>query len=367
MKREGGFSLIELAIIMIIMGVLLIPLMDNYRNYQQELQNNKTYESLKAVENALGEFFILNGYYPCPSDRALAFGDANHGRQNCGTSLGAGTCTTDNGLCKISATPLPILEGGVPYADLNIPYTDTTDGHGNLIKYAISEDFALPARAFVQGRTGSITLERVTYSEGVPAPITTTETGVQYLLVSPGRNGKGAFSLGGEGNNCTGLGGQTADEENCDGDRVYRTSPLALVNDNTYFDDRVSSRTGEALSIWEQSTQTAGAIYNSNPGPVGVGTKSPDPDVRLDVVGDIQADEMRSDVYCDRNGQNCFRTSIIAGNGIECPAGQYLIGVAENRPVCRAISLSVPANQNCPAGQFVIGINNRGIIQCGNL
>ncbi len=365
--RASGFSLIELAIVITLIGLVSAPLLHRYQVYQTQEKIDNTTISMTAVNNALGEFFIENGRYPCPSDRAVAFGAANHGEERCATvvALGNNTCTTNNGLCKATVTGpgASVHIGGVPYKTLGIPYSETLDGYRNSLSYAVSSAYDDATRANAPNRPGAISVDRVEFPvTGVPA--TTTDTGIYYLLRSAGGNGNGAFGVNGGAPKPCGTG---QDQENCDVDGLFMD--MDLSEGATDFDDRIMAVAWSPASIWAYA-DTPGAIYNTNTGAVGIGTTTPgrdgagvDPNIRLDVDGDVRAQQFRSTQYCDASGDNCFETRTIAGTGIQCPNGQYLIGVRNNQPVCQPMRVNVPANV-CPSGQFVTSISATGVIQC---
>ena len=363
---RSGFSLIELAIVITLIGLVSAPLLHRYQVYQSQEKIDNTTISMGAVNNALGEFFIEYGRYPCPSDRAIPFGAPNHGEERCAqaTGLGANSCTTNTGLCNVSAAGGAAVHiGGIPYVTLNIPYSESIDGYRNNLTYVVSAEFDNVARARAPNRLGAITVDRVDVPpSGVES--TTTETGVFYLLRSAGINGNGSFGVNGGAPKACGNG---LDRENCDLDPIFLDRDMSEGTQD--YDDRIMAVNWAPASIWAYA-DTPGAIYNTNTGAVGIGTTTPgvngttvDPNIRLDVDGDVRAREFRSTQYCDSTGADCFETRTIAGSGIQCPNGQYLIGVRNNQPVCQAMRVNVPANV-CPSGQFVVSISATGAIQC---
>lgn len=96
-KQERGFSLIEMAIVMVILGALigglLMPL-----SAQRDVSNRKTTEAqLAEIHDALLGFAQLNGRLPCPT---------NINSQGLELRNGAGNCIFANGF--------------VPYATLGV-------------------------------------------------------------------------------------------------------------------------------------------------------------------------------------------------------------------------------------------------------
>ena len=118
--QESGFSLTEMAIVMVIMALLiggmLVPL-----SAQRDVQNiNSTQKQLSEIREALLGFSAANGRLPCPASPAAT------GIEN---PAGGGTCANPN-------------NGFVPGATLGIGPTDAQgyvlDAWGNRIRYAVT-------------------------------------------------------------------------------------------------------------------------------------------------------------------------------------------------------------------------------------
>ena len=142
---RNGFSLIELAIALVVVGLLVVPLTRAYHLYTIRKATDDTYGAQGMVSSALSMFFAENGRYPCPASRTTATGAADHGREICpGASPTAGSCS--NGLCRATGrdvdgdgAPETVLIGAVPYADLNISVSNALDGYKRRLTYAVSE------------------------------------------------------------------------------------------------------------------------------------------------------------------------------------------------------------------------------------
>lgn len=162
-KSNAGFSLIELAILMTIVGLFVATVSQTYRLYTKRTAMNTTLEKKNNIEIALGKFMSLNGRLPCPADPALAVGAANAGRENCrpnNVAYPALACSTTNSLCRIEGArgfvfpaagttvlgTVPansglerVLRGGIPYVTLGLSPRDAYDGWGSMFTYAVSE------------------------------------------------------------------------------------------------------------------------------------------------------------------------------------------------------------------------------------
>lgn len=181
-KTVAGFSLIELAIVMTIVGLFVATASQTYRLYTKRTAMNSTLEKKNNIEIALGKFMSLNGRLPCPADPALALGAVGAGVENCrpnNVAYPTLACNATNSLCRIEgarsfvfpapgttvqgsvpANPGPerVLRGGVPYVTLGLSPRDAYDGWGSMFTYAVTE--MLASSFFIsQGTTTSNCIE----------------------------------------------------------------------------------------------------------------------------------------------------------------------------------------------------------------
>lgn len=117
---QCGFTLVEMAIAMIIIGLLLGTGMMTLSAQQEQRNRSETNQSLKGVNEALMGFAIANGRLPCP-----AMDDSNGGVES----------FTNNPVCANS-------EGFVPAITLGLTPRDRqgylVDAWGNRIRYAVA-------------------------------------------------------------------------------------------------------------------------------------------------------------------------------------------------------------------------------------
>jgi prepilin-type N-terminal cleavage/methylation domain-containing protein len=175
MRRTRGFTLVELAVALAVVGLLLgmmiVPL--NAQIDQQRI--NDTNKQLLIISEALLGFAVTNGRLPCP---ALATTPS--------TTAGAGTENKPGAAC---ASP----QGVVPWATLGLPETDAWNRR---FTYRVTADFAddptggLQA-TFLLSENGNIT---VTSGGGAPVNISLN---VAAIVISHGKNGHGAYETSG--------------------------------------------------------------------------------------------------------------------------------------------------------------------------
>ena len=170
-KKEAGFSLIEMAIVLIIisllLGTMLMPLSE-----QQDIRRIKnTQFILEQAKNALiGYAMLNNGSLPCPA-------------------------ATDDGLKETK--PCPNNEGYLPWADLGV---NRRDSWGNPIRYRADNnytgDLLFPNDATIDMETDNTAgTKLVVRPIDTALPVLTPEDAnnrsqVLAILFSCGKNGK---------------------------------------------------------------------------------------------------------------------------------------------------------------------------------
>ena len=123
-RTMTGFSLLEIAILLVIAGVLLGALLVPLATHSHARQNRATERDLKEIKEALIGFGISSGRLPCPD-------------------------TTGDGREDLVVDPLPpppydciALEGNLPWATLTVTATDAWD---RIFRYRVNQEFAWPA------------------------------------------------------------------------------------------------------------------------------------------------------------------------------------------------------------------------------
>ena len=137
-----GFSLIDLAIVMTIVGVLLAGFLTTYKLYQTTHAMAVTEQNFNAVQEAIGAYISVQKHYPVPAGYGLVDGETGYGLSasaanitTCGSTPGHGkVCKGGNGVDSEQ-----VLVGLVPFSDLNLAPEQARDGYGRLFTYAVSQ------------------------------------------------------------------------------------------------------------------------------------------------------------------------------------------------------------------------------------
>lgn len=242
MKRSQGFTLIEIAVVLIIITLISGGLISffNIQLTNQRITSTKANEA--AIKIALTNFIVQNNRLPCPAIPNLAPGTAGYGREATAT---ASACTglTPNGV---------VVTGIVPWISLGISSDAASDGYYNRFTYQVvlaATSTSLTSQT-VTAISGAISL----HSSG-PGVLGAPPTGNQIndcgnnsckpvaILVSHGRNGYGAFSD--QGIQQTAAIGPD-EQENTNGDSLFVVKDFSDSPTNP-FDDIVLALTPNDL------------------------------------------------------------------------------------------------------------------------
>jgi prepilin-type N-terminal cleavage/methylation domain-containing protein len=67
-KRDKGFTIVELLIVIVVIGILALLVITTYSGIQAKARNAKRQSDIKAVQTQLEAFYSQNSYYPSLTD-----------------------------------------------------------------------------------------------------------------------------------------------------------------------------------------------------------------------------------------------------------------------------------------------------------
>ena len=190
-RRQQGFSLLEMAVVLVILGLLLGGMLSGVSAMRASQQVEETRHRLEEIREALIAFAIVNRRLPCPANPATADTVAGAGIERTPTVTG---CTGGTA-------------GVVPWATLGLPQTDVW---GHRFSYRVSPAFVGLAPVLSLLTTGDNTVRNragVSIALQVPA-----------VVVSHGANGAGGRSHLGT---LVAVGSDPGQQENADGDNSF--------------------------------------------------------------------------------------------------------------------------------------------------
>lgn len=67
-KRNQGFTIVELLIVIVVIGILALLVITTYSGIQQKARNSKRSSDVKSLQTQLEAFYSQNGFYPSRTD-----------------------------------------------------------------------------------------------------------------------------------------------------------------------------------------------------------------------------------------------------------------------------------------------------------
>src|SRR5260370_41348709 len=71
-KRNQGFTIVELLIVIVVIGILALLVITTYSGIQAKARNAKRSTDIASLQTQLEAFFSQNGYYPSLTDMNTA-------------------------------------------------------------------------------------------------------------------------------------------------------------------------------------------------------------------------------------------------------------------------------------------------------
>ena len=223
--KNQGFTLIELAIVILIGGILLGLLTGALSTYLEKQSIGKTKNRLELLQERLVQFQKVNGRYPCVARLDAVPDDAAFGREiggNCAAGAQAGT--TINGGVRV---------GMIPVRTLGLPHDMAGDSWGRKLTYAVT---GILADETTYTHDGGL----IEINDAAGASLTNPQNEGHFVIVSHGKSGDGGIPILSDNfatprANC---GGGARDHDNCDDDNEF-VDTLVNVDEAgaRFFDD----------------------------------------------------------------------------------------------------------------------------------
>jgi prepilin-type N-terminal cleavage/methylation domain-containing protein len=232
-----GFTLAEMAIVMLIVGLLLGGMLLPMSKQLENRNNTETVRQLEDVKEAIIGFALANGRLPCPADPAIASGAS-------GAGLERATCNTGNDMV-----------GVVPWATLGLRESDPW---GRRLTYRVTWQFADPVGSTDYGNqstqsgggacTPAVAPTQASYALCSAGDITvdtrslatrtttTLASEVAAVIVSHGRNGYGGYQ-----SNIQLSGPPSRNEDETTNKTVDTTLPYTYIWREFFYDSDIPS------------------------------------------------------------------------------------------------------------------------------
>ncbi|MGB4106493.1 MAG: type II secretion system protein [Alphaproteobacteria bacterium] len=356
LNDQSGMTLIDVAIAMVILGLIAVPMIGQYREWKYEKEKGTTTGNYAAINKAIADYYFENNIYPCPADPTLGPGDLTYGDSDCAAAA-------------VPGSP-GVLIGAVPLATLKIPVETNLDGWSNKITYAVTTAMT-DTVTWLPATLGALTVQgRLPSATQCGGAIGTIQSNAHYALVSHGPTGTGAFTAQGNPREACPAAGDSADAENCIPNNVFVDEEcMASDGADNFYDDLIFAEDSIPSRIWEDALEADPTDIISSAERVGINTQ--DPQATLHVVGNIKAEQSDANSICDESGAGCFRAGMIGGADpmMKCsssPAAtsSAMSGISEARAKCQ--SGYTAAKLVCASGKLIKGMDSDGGLICGN-
>jgi len=311
--KQNGFSLVELALVLIIFGFTTSLVLLALGSYTKQARITKTTEAINKSSAVLVSFKGNSGRLPCPAPLNLAPGAAGFGEEmtvfdNSNTRRGRNDIDLDgiNDDYVFGAIPTETIKNDptlrlLSTEDLNFATSDGLDGWSNKLVYVVSRhlcDTAHPLYANPQGVLDVITEATCTSvidGSDVPQSVLPGSCDgddrryAQFVIMSMGENARGAWTEGGiPVENCIdgtvtilnpgdpgfgGIAGNTdwfngfpSDRKNCKYDQPDIGSArngefffglTSLADDRTYYDDFIKFYYEDNFQVFSSASSLA--------------------------------------------------------------------------------------------------------------
>ena len=243
-----GFTLIEMAIVLVVMGLVIGGGVNVFGPAIESANISQTNQRLDTIEQALILHVIRYGCLPCPANPGDASTAATAGQSTTGSATGTYT--------GCSSTVCFNAQGIVPWRNLGLSEAEATDGFGSRIDYAIRSNTASPGNlqqtnAMARTLPATYPVGNLTVNEAVASGSAIT-TAAAYVLVSHGPNRWFGY-LASTGSHVAGDGTVTATDPEGLNDGlttpggIFSQGDYVPASGSSHFDDIVRWRTAPMI------------------------------------------------------------------------------------------------------------------------
>lgn len=176
-REEGGFTLIEVAIVLAILGILGGLSLPMFAGIMDRKRLEVTREHQRQIKEALETYLVYKAHLPCPANPAESGPNAGKAQRQCGQNFDA--------------------IGLVPYQTLGLSESVAKDGWGQYMTFVTEPqmntiDHPTGLHSFCAYLTPTLKLNGPTGPQAVMS-----EGYIVYILISHGESRHGAFKANG--------------------------------------------------------------------------------------------------------------------------------------------------------------------------
>jgi prepilin-type N-terminal cleavage/methylation domain-containing protein len=233
-RNLQGFTLIEMAIVLLIVGLLLGGGMNMMSASSDVARYKESQNNMNDIKDTILGLYVNKKFLPCPDTNNPPDGFGNY-------TDGTGVGTSSTNFTGAAGGTCSSLEGWLPYNDLGIG--GNGDAWGERIKYVVSPAFDVVAATTFCSTYSRVTANKITIQDLQAAPVTLGDW-AGFALISTGKNGR--ITNSGMAGAFTGDGGCAAldarEKANCSASNsptIVRYGTQMTDGTNVVFDDMV--------------------------------------------------------------------------------------------------------------------------------
>lgn len=225
-QSRNGFTLIEVAIALVVAGMILGGALEVARVYAVSKTYKTTRSHIEETNKSVALYLSRFGHLPCPAPLSAMQDSKEYGKGgDCQQLLSTVMSSSDDYIVSEGRNREKVIIGKLPFRDINLVQSSTRDGWNRDLYYAVSA-------SLTQTDTYSQYAGVIDVVDSHDVTLTNDETGVQYVIYSTGSDDAPPDTK-----QCI---EKRADNENCDGDGTFRYAPTALGPGPAYYDDIIS-------------------------------------------------------------------------------------------------------------------------------
>lgn len=217
--NNQGFSILAVSSILMILSLGTIVGILSTSATTEYIQVSITEKRLEAIKDKMEQYVFEMGALPCPANPTVLANTAEFAKSaDC-------TLAAISGMTYIgtSGTDDEVIVGSLPTRDLNLPDEYGFDAWGNKFTYSMFKKMAIASEfsGFYAKSITGLTFFNI-QDEAGQLEISPNSTAINtrsftpYVIVSHGKDGKGAYQIDGGQTACSG-----SQAENCDNDKDF--------------------------------------------------------------------------------------------------------------------------------------------------
>jgi prepilin-type N-terminal cleavage/methylation domain-containing protein len=236
-SRARGFTLIEVAVALTVVGLLLGSFLKFYAILDQKERIETTRERLATLRTQLIYYVITHDRLPCPASGMKRKGASDDATDPCAsdqTNPPEGVDLYSPVVDKKTehSESFDIWTGVMPVRDLQLDPQMGVDGWGNKFTYAVSRNLTMPGGM----RGNPIPRGHISVVDGDGANLLETPNTGRYVIISHGPSGAGAWTPDGGRRACP---GGTLSESNCNNSGSFVIAPFSTAHGEKNFENIV--------------------------------------------------------------------------------------------------------------------------------